>query len=81
MSEVLGEFLKLLFQPPVMILFCLAVVGLSVMLSDHSERRFQVNMEWRVLESFYRRHAGFNDDLIARARRQFYERHHMKDRA
>lgn len=79
MTEILADFLKLFFQPPVMILFCLAVAGLCVMLRDRSERRERVNTEWRVRETLYRKDIGLNDDLIARARRQFYQRHHLKE--
>lgn len=71
MENVLSEFLKMMFQPPALILFCAAVVGLSLMLSDRSEYRLRVNMEWQARESFYRE-IGFNADLLERARQKFY---------
>lgn len=79
MENVLAEFLKFLFQPPVLILFCLGIAGLSLMLQDRSEYRFRVTMEWRARETFYRKHAGFNDELIARARKSFFERRRLKE--
>jgi hypothetical protein len=79
MESIVSEFAKLFFQPPVLILFALAVAGLSTILNDRSEYRFRADMEWRARESFYRRDAGFNEELISRARRLFYERKHLKE--
>jgi hypothetical protein len=75
----MGEFLNLFFQPPVLILFVLAVVGLSDLLSRRSDYRFRVDMEWRVRESWMRGWMKRDDsEFIERARRQFYERKMMK---
>lgn len=79
MESIISDFARFFFQSPVLILFALAVAGLSMVLSDRAEYRFRVDMEWRVRETFYRREGGFNDELIVRARRQFYERKHLKE--
>lgn len=79
MPEILSELMKLLFQPPVLILFALAVAGLGDLLQRRSDYRNRVNMEWRVRESFYR-DLGWSDGLIARVREQFYQRSQIRNR-
>lgn len=79
MESIASEFAKLIFQPPVLILFALAVAGLMRMLQDRSDYRERVNMEWRVRETFYRVDAGFSEELIQRARKRFYQRKYMKE--
>lgn len=76
----MGEFFKLFFQPPVLILFALAVAGLSACLSRRSDYRLRVNMEWRARESWMRgwMRQPADEVFIERARRQFYERKMMK---
>lgn len=75
----MGEFIKFMFQPPVLILFALAVAGLSDLLAQRADHRVRVDMEWRVRETFYRREAGFGDELIARARKMFYAQRYLKE--
>lgn len=71
------ELIALLFQPPVLILVGLAVLGLSDLASKRSDYRLRINMEWRARESWMRDFSS-NEELIERARQQFYERAGLK---
>lgn len=73
MPETLNELLRLFFQPPVLILFALAVAGLFDLLQRRSDYRDRINLEWRARESFYKG-MGLSDGLIEGMRERFYQR-------
>lgn len=75
----MSEFFQFFFQPPLLILFALAVTGLSHLLVDRSEYRHRVDMEWRVTEAWMRGWMKSPDeDLIELSRQRFYERKMLK---
>ena len=78
MSKFLSEFLTFMLQPPVLVLFCLAVVGLSDMLSRRQDRLFNVEMEWRAREAFWRKAVKADSAMIQRAKAEFFKRKGVK---
>jgi hypothetical protein len=62
----------------VLILFALAVLGVSRFLQDRRDQRSRWRMEWKALEAFYQIDVGLPPDEVQKAKEEFFRDRGMK---